>query len=42
VYVQLSKHILDHHKKQTRALRISEDVIFANDHVRKYVIGARE
>jgi len=40
--VQLSKHILDYHIEQTRTMRISEDVIFTNDHVRKFVIGARE
>jgi len=38
--VQLSKHIFDYGKKQTTTLGISENVIFANDDVMKYVIGA--
>jgi len=31
--VHLSKHILDYRKKQTGALRISENVTFTNDDV---------
>jgi len=31
--VRLSKHILDHRKKQTGTLRISENVTFTNDDV---------
>jgi len=34
------KHILDYRKKQTRTLRISENVTFTNDDVMNYVIGA--
>jgi len=40
--MQVSKHILDYHKKQTRTLRISENAIFTNVDVRKDVIGALE
>jgi len=38
--VQLSKHIFDYRKKQTRKLRISENIIFTNDDVMNYVIVA--
>ena len=40
--MHLIKHILDYHKEQTRTLRISEDAICTNDHVRKFVIATRE
>ena len=42
MYVQLSKQLLDYHKEQMWTLRISEDVIFTNDHIRKYITGAQE
>jgi len=33
------RHTIDYWKKQTRTLRISEDINFTNDDVMKYVIG---
>jgi len=38
--VNLSKHILDYRKKQTRTLLISENITFTNDDVMNYVIRA--
>jgi len=34
------RHIMDYWKKQTRTLRINENINFTNDDVMKYVIGA--
>jgi len=34
------RHIIDYWKKQTRTLRISENIYFTSDDVMKYVIGA--
>jgi len=36
------RHTIHYWKKQTRTLRISENMRFTNDDVMKYVIGAIE
>jgi len=36
----IRRPIIDYWKKQTRTLRISENINFTNDDVMKYVIGA--
>jgi len=38
--VKYGRHIIDYWKKETRTLRISENINYANDDVMKYVIGA--